>query len=189
MSSSTSTSCVGLGHHILPSLFSPAVSFHPSHNGSSARNSFIFETVFGTIEGLLLVAYAGPCVRFIASPSMYPPSEPLPQIAVSLFQIVGGCIIGLHLPLFLGIPNRRTNVEGRLILQANFEIVEWIAAAMFGLLALKGEQVTGLRSDRMAFFSGLVAFFGVVRGWMAFTKEGWAGAYVEEGETVGKKGQ
>lgn len=178
-----STSQVGLGKHKIPSLNSPSVSFHPSYPGASARNSFIFESILGTVEGFAIINYAEPCIRWLATES-----SAITPLVKSLTQVVGCIIIAFHSALALGIPNRRTNVEGRLILQANFEVIEIVGALGFGWLAAKGEQATGLRSDRLWLMSGLVTFFGIVRVAMAFRKDGWAGAYLEE-EEGGKKGQ
>lgn len=72
------------------------------------------------------------------------------------------------------------------MLQTTFMIVESVAGAVCGFLALKGEEKTGLRSARMWLLSGAVAFFGAMRAWMVYRKE-WPGAYLEESEDSSKK--
>jgi hypothetical protein len=173
----SSTSQLGLAKYAIPSLTSsPLASFHPSHTGSSARTSLLFEAVVGSVEGLLLIYYAEPCVRWLASSSV----EVTP-LAVSMWRIIGAAILGTHLPLGLAIPNRRTNIEGRPILQAYFSIFEVVCGFTFAGLALLGEEKTGLRSERMWLLTAGVASYMSLRTWTAFGKEAWAGAYVEEG--------
>jgi len=168
-----------LGSYILPSVASPRVTFHPDYTGSSARNTSLFEATVGTVEGLLLIYFAEPCLRFVTSPS-----TAITPLATSLMRVVGTCILGFHVPLALAVPNRRTNVESRLMLQTAFELQEICGVGIFGLLAAMGEERTGLRSDRMWIATGMVGLFGLYRMWMVFSKPGFAGAYkeIEEGE-------
>jgi hypothetical protein len=169
--------------YTLPSLASPPVSFHPSHPGSSARKSFILEVCIGIVEGALLLYYAEPCVRWLASPSVQ-----ITPLAVSLWRIIAGVILGLHIPLALGIPNLRTHVEGRVILQAYFTMFEVVMGFTFGGLAWMDEEKTGLRSGRMWILTAAVLAFGGLRAWTAFSKEGWAGAYVDVRDDIRRRG-
>lgn len=168
-----------LSSYTIPSLTSPKVSFHPSHTGSSARNALLFESIAGTLEGLLVIYYAEPILRFFASASLSPSHYPT---GVSAIQIIGAVIVGIHLPLALGVPARRTNVEGRVILQAYFEVVELLVAGFLSWMAWRGEESTGMRPQRLMMLAGAILFFGVVRIWTVFVGVRWAGAYRVEGK-------
>lgn len=61
-----------LSTYTFPSINSPRVSFHPSYSGAFARNTFLFESIAGTLEGLLVIYYAEPILRFFASASLSP---------------------------------------------------------------------------------------------------------------------
>lgn len=150
---------------------SQVISFHPSFTGASARYSLLFESVVGTIEGLAIIYYASPIFNFMASES-----TPHSAIGTSYTQIVGGVIIGLHLPLALGVPNRRTNVEARVVVSAYFEVFEYVIASVMLWLAWKGEKETGFRPDRLCMVAGVALFFAVFRG-VTYRKTGWAGVY------------
>jgi hypothetical protein len=59
-----------LSTYTFPSINSPRVSFHPSYSGTSARNALLFESIAGMLEGLLVIYYAEPILRFFASASL-----------------------------------------------------------------------------------------------------------------------
>jgi len=98
MSSSPNT----LTPYALPSVNSPEVSFHPSHRGTWGRTALLLESIASTVEGLVVMYYAEPILRFFSSPRLSPTRH---LAAESLVQIIGGVIVGVHLPLMLGWPN------------------------------------------------------------------------------------
>jgi len=123
--------------------------------------------------------YAETILRFFASPQLSSARHPA---AESLVQMIDGVIIGVHLPLMLGLSNPRTFVEGRIILQAYFGILEAVVSSVFAWIAWKGEERTGMIPGRLLMAAGGFVFFAAVRAWTSLAKIIWVGAYRENDE-------